>query len=224
MYRNLQIEINDLIIETIVDLKENIEAHKRLAKYEKLKAKGTKTEFFRFEDIFKEIPNSTKTEFNPHSRQKRVAPLLVVGGIAGVLGTFMGMYNMYEISKLKERLNDMDKNHNLLVHVTERQEEQINRITENMNAICLLIKLMTEFNPALIAEQITAQINLFETRLTMATNAVQQLQHRRLAVDFLDTLQLEEMHKAVQVIANSRKYTLMPERLSDYFQLEASYL
>ena len=224
VYRNLQIEVNDLIIETVADLKENIEAHKRLAKYEKLKAKGTKTEFFRFEDIFKDIPNSTKTEFNPHSRQKRVAPLLVVGGIAGVLGTFMGMYNMYEISKLKERLNDMDKNHNLLVHVTERQEEQINRITENMNAICLLIKLMTEFNPALIAEQITAQINLFETRLTMATNAVQQLQHRRLAVDFLDTLQLEEMHKAIQVIANSRQYTLMPERLSDYFQLEASYL
>ena len=46
VYRNLQIEVNDLIIKTIADLKENIEAHKRLAKYEKLKAKGTKPDFF----------------------------------------------------------------------------------------------------------------------------------------------------------------------------------
>ena len=70
VYRNLQIEVNDLIIETIADLKENIEAHKTLAKYEKLKATGTKTEFFRFEDIFKETPNSTITDTNPHRRQK----------------------------------------------------------------------------------------------------------------------------------------------------------
>ena len=147
-----------------------------------------------------------------------------MAGLAGVLGTFMGMYNTWEIEKLKGRLNVMDKNHNLLVHVTQRQEEQVHRITENMNSICVIIQKMMQFNPTLIAEQITAQIDLFATRLTMATNAVQQLQHRRLAVDFLDTTQLEEMHKAISDIATERGYTLLPERLADYFQLEASYL
>ena len=43
---------------------------------------------------------------------------------------------------------ESEKNHNLLVHVTKRKEEQIHRITENMNAIVSLIQLMTSKNPA----------------------------------------------------------------------------
>ena len=224
-YRQLQMDINELIIQTLADLKENINTSRRLKGYTKMKSEGTKTEFFRFEDIFKETPNSTTTrDNNTHRRVKRVAPLVVAAGISGILGTFLGMYNTWEIKKLKDRLNEADKNHNMLVHVTERQEEQVHRITENMNAICLLIKLMASFNPALIAEQLSAQISLLEMRLTMATNAVQQLQHRRLSVDFLDTWQLEQMHTAVSEIAKERGYTLMPQRVSDYFQVETSYL
>ncbi len=228
LYRQLQIEINEMLIQTIADLKTYIDTTNKLRQYTKLKEQGTKTEFFRFEDIIRPIPGATMGDTDDiHSRHKRLAPLVIgaaVVAIGGILGTFMGIYNTWEINKLKERLNESDKNHNLLVHVTQRQEEQIGRITENMNAICLLIQLMTASNPALIAEQISAQISLLETRLTMATNAVQQLQHRRLAVDFLDTWQLEEMHKAVGEVAKDRGYTLMPERISDYFQLEASYL
>ena len=222
-YRTLQIEINELILDTISDLKDNIQINERLTKYAKLHKEGTKTEFFRFEDLFRETPNSTTTH-NQHHRQKRVAPMLVVGVIAGTLGTFLGMYNTWEIMRLKSRLNQSDKNHNMLVHVTQRQEEQINRITENMNAICLLISMMIKYNPTLISEQISAQIALFEHRLTIATNAVQQLQHQRLAIDFLDTSQMDEMHRAVKAIADERGYTLLPERISDYYQIETSYL
>jgi hypothetical protein len=53
---------------------------------------------------------------------------------------------------------------------------------------------------------------------------VQQLQHRRLSIDLLDTLQMTEMHRSIEEVASARGYVLMPERLSDYFQLEASYL
>ena len=228
LYRQLQLEINEMLIQTMADLKKYIDVTKKLQQYTELKDKGTKTEFFRFEDIIRPIPGATMDATDDiHSRHKRAAPLVIgaaVVAIGGILGTFMGIYNTWEIKLLKERLNESDKNHNLLVHVTQRQEEQIGRITENMNAIVTLIQLMTASNPALIAEQISAQISLLETRLTMATNAVQQLQHRRLAVDFLDTWQLDEMHKAVGEIAVERGYTLLPERISDYFQLEASYL
>ena len=225
-YKNLQIEVSSMIIKTIEDLRVNMVTQRRLKKYEGIKAQGKTTEFFKFEDIFKEVPNSTTTDTNhrPYIRNKRAAPVIALAAIAGVLGTFLGMYNTYEIQMLKARLNEMDKNHNLLVHVTQRQEEQIHRITENMNTICALIKLMTKINPALIAEQISAQLNLYESRVIMATNAVQQLQHRRLAVDLLDTIQLEEMHRAIEAVATERGYTLMPQRLSDYFQIETSYL
>jgi hypothetical protein len=46
-----------------------------------------------------------------------------------------------------------------------------------MNAIVQLIKMMVDFNPALIAAQLRAQVDLFESRLNRATGAVQQLQH-----------------------------------------------
>ena len=179
-------------------------------------------EFFTLEEIFGSIPNSTST--NIGKRVKRVAPLVVLGAVSGVLGTFLGMYSAYEVTQLKMRLNQQGRNHNLLVHVTKKQEERIHRITENMNTIVQLIKMMVDFNPALIAAQLGAQLDLFEARLGRATGAVQQLQHRRLSIDLLDTLQMTEMHRSVAEVANARGYVLMPERLSDYFQLEASYL
>ena len=224
-YHNLQIEVTDLIITTIADIRYNMDIHRRYKKYKQLQSSGKAAEFFSMDQIMKQIPNSTQTETNDtHIRQKRAAPIVAIAVIAGVLGTFLGMYNTWEIQNLKNRLNEVDKNHNLLVHVTQRQEEQINRITENMNAICALITMMAKNNPTLIAEQISSQISLFETRLTMATNAVQQLQHRRLAIDMLDTQQLTEMHNAVLNVAKERGYHLMPERISDYFQIEVSYL
>jgi len=188
---------------------------------------GQIQEFFDIEQIIKSVPSSTSPRYNqPLSRDKRFAPLIAagIGIISGVLGTFLGMYSAVEISILKDRLNTMGKNHNLLVQVTKKQEEQIHRLTENMNAICSIIKMMVKYNPALIAAQISAQLDLVESRLTRATNAVQQLQHRRLAVDLLDTYQLTEMQKAVTEIAEKRGYTLLPTQGSDYFQLETSYL
>ena len=179
-------------------------------------------EFFTLDEIFGTIPNSTDHKVG--NRVKRLAPMVAFGAISGVLGTFLGMYSAYEVTQLKMRLNQQGRNHNLLVHVTKKQEERIHRITENMNAIVQLIKMMVDFNPALIAAQLGAQLDLFESRLTRATSAVQQLQHRRLSIDLLDTLQMTEMHRSVAEVANARGYVLMPERLSDYFQLEASYL
>ena len=186
------------------------------------KPKEKVKEFFTLDEIFGTIPNSTDHKVG--NRVKRLAPMVAFGAISGVLGTFLGMYSAYEVTQLKMRLNQQGRNHNLLVHVTKKQEERIHRITENMNAIVQLIKMMVDFNPALIAAQLGAQLDLFESRLTRATSAVQQLQHRRLSIDLLDTLQMTEMHRSVAEVANARGYVLMPERLSDYFQLEASYL
>jgi len=80
------------------------------------------------------------------------------------------------------RLNQQGKNHDLLVLVTKKQEERIHRIIENMNAIVQLIKMMVDFNPALIAAQ---------------------LQHRQLSIDLLATLQMTEMHRSIEEVAGA---------------------
>ena len=221
----LQLYIMQQLLQLINEVKLQQKLQVKLASSQnavKEKPRNVLKEFFTLDEIFGSIPNST--DHMSARRVKRVAPLVAFGAISGVLGTFLGMYSAYEVTQLKMRLNQQGRNHNLLVHVTKKQEERIHRITENMNSIVQLIKLMVDFNPALIAAQLGAQLDLFESRLARATRAVQQLQHRRLSIDLLDTLQMTEMHKSVAEVAHARGYVLMPERLSDYFQLEASYL
>jgi hypothetical protein len=98
------------------------------------------------------------------------------------------------------RLNQQGKNHDLLVLVTKKQEERIHRIIENMNAIIQLIKMMVDFNPALIAAQ---------------------LQHRQLSIDLLDTLQMTEMHRSIEEVAGAWGYVLTAEHSSNFFQFHA---
>jgi hypothetical protein len=44
---------------------------------------------------------------------------------------------------------------------------------------------MAVYNPGLLQLQISEQLDLFEDKVTIFTNAVQQLHHCRLAVDLL---------------------------------------
>ena len=83
---------------------------------------------------------------------------------------------------------------------------------------------MNEYNPGLIYAQINEQVEEFMERITKLENSVQQLQHRRLAVDLLDKDQLKVLHEAVLKLAAQEGYQILPERIGDYFQIEVSYL
>jgi hypothetical protein len=56
---------------------------------------------------------------------------------------------------------------------------------ESLASIVDVIDLMAEYNPGLIQLKISEQLDIFEDRVTIITNAVQQLHHPRLAVDLL---------------------------------------
>ena len=60
---------------------------------------------------------------------------------------------------------------------------------------------MAEYNPGILMMQIDEQLDKFEDRVTLITNAIQQLHHRRLAVDVLSPEQMEIMHNSVETIA-----------------------
>ena len=45
-YKNLQIEVTDLMVKTISALRFNIEIERKLEEFQLMKAKGKKTEFF----------------------------------------------------------------------------------------------------------------------------------------------------------------------------------
>ena len=57
----------------------------------------------------------------------------------------------------------------------------------------------------------------------MLTNAVQQLQHRGLAIDLLSPVQMDIMHDSVTTAALEDGFTPLTVQNSDYYQIEVSY-
>lgn len=94
---------------------------------------------------------------------------------------------------------------------------------ENLKSIIDVIYLMAEYNPELIQLQIYVQLDIFEDRVTIITNAIQQLHHCRLAVDLLSPDQMEIMHFAVTKIAQNEDFQNQAEKLSDYYRFEVTY-
>ena len=89
----------------------------------------------------------------------------------------------------------------MLVRVTETHSGQINDIHSTMKRIIEIVHYMAEYNPGILMMQIDEQLDKFEDRVTLITNAIQQLHHRRLAVDVLSPEQMEIMHNSVETIA-----------------------
>ena len=83
---------------------------------------------------------------------------------------------------------------------------------------------MAEYNPAILMMRIEEQLDIFEDRVTLVTNAIQQLHHRRLAVDLLTPEQMEILHTSVQSVAQEIGFHKPAKYISDYFQIEATYL
>jgi hypothetical protein len=85
-------------------------------------------------------------------------------------------------------------------------------MNENLNSIIDVIDLMAEYNPGLIQLQISDELDIFEDMVTIITNTVQQLHHRRLAVDLLSPEQKEIMHTAVTNIAKNEDFHNQAEK------------
>ena len=174
-------------------------------------------------DSISHLLSSSEHETSPHLRRKRFV-LAAIALISGVLGTFMGLYNAHEMNNLQKQLNSLAAKHNFLVLATKQQQEHITELTQKMIELAQLIEHMTVHNPALIANQIEEQLNIFQNRLNTITNGIQQLQHHRLSVDLLTFKQLSAMHSEIIKTAKVNGYAPLTNQLSDYFQLETSFL
>lgn len=174
---------------------------------------------------------STPTTSDPtgyhHTREKRVALLPFVAGgalLAGVLGTFLGLYSTAEIVALKNSINSIKTQQNLLVQITNDHERMLQGLTKAMAAMTDVVEALLAHNPTLLYAQLSEQIDLLDDRITHSVSAIQQLQHRRLSVDFLSVEGLSLLHTHVTKLAKHQGYELLPTHLSDYFQLETSYI
>ena len=173
----------------------------------------------------KELADMTKDHFIPVtdilSRDKRFIDL--AGLATGVVGTFMGLYNAVEIQTISKRVSSLQGTQNLLVHLANKQQVQLDTITEDVTLLSSTFSDYISNNPPLFYAKLNDYIMEFEARVQQLENVAQQLQHRRLAVDWLDEEQLAGFHNSVTKFAADKDYTLLTSQISDYFQLEVSY-
>ena len=162
------------------------------------------------------------------ARQKRfleTASLVagILGQAARVVGTFMGLYNSAEIAAISSRISKLEHTNDLLVHLTNRHSRYLVELSHALITMNRNLLTYMAMNPAFLYIEINNHLVEYERRVARMSGVLQQLQHRRLSVDWLDDSQLTALHNSVLEFAEQRSMTLLTHHTSDYFQLELSY-
>ena len=144
--------------------------------------------------------------------------------LQGVVGTFMGLYTNYQIKSIANKVQNIEITQNLLIHLTRQHTLQLEKLNNITGTIYHTLNRFMAINPQVVYIGFNEVITLIEEGVTRLVNIVQQLQHRRLAVDWLTQHQLDALHRTVLAYTDERNYALLTSHPSDYFQLELSYL
>jgi len=157
------------------------------------------------------------------SRQPRNA-IINWGALATVVsGTFLGLYSTIESGLLRARINSLEHANNLLVHLSHRNTKTNREIINNLEQFLHTIDSILIHDAGVLQAQLDRIMTQWELQIRTVLDAVQQAQHHRLAINLLDPDQLQLLHQATLDLAAKNNYQVLPQQLSDYFQLEVSY-
>ena len=140
-----------------------------------------------------------------------------------VTGTFMGLYTSLELGHVKDRLTNIEKSHNLLVHLSNQQDKFTKSLTRDIHTLKDTMELILTYDTGTLYAQLDKIMSQWELKLQQLRNTLQQAQHHRLAIDTLTPTQLNLLHQSVLSQASTLHRQLLTHQPSDYFQLELSY-
>jgi hypothetical protein len=141
----------------------------------------------------------------------------------GALGTFMGLFNTYQIHNLEKELQETRDAHNRLVEVVHQQEEHLQQIDRQMDILTASVNFLQMNDLTILLMGFLNIEKGISDRLEKATHVTQIAQNHRLAVDFLPADQLPELFKKLEAQARAIDHKLIITQPSDLFQLELSY-
>ena len=164
-------------------------------------------------------PNSTNHFF----RQKRQI-LAGAAIITGVLGTFLGLFNSFEITNLQNQLASQRTTQALILDVSKRHEKHLQDLDKTVKDLTDFVQSYILSDPTLVYAQLQDALQHIQDHLDIIFDTIQQLQHQRLSISLLPPKYLHILHTAVNDAAKSRNLVLLPEHIQDYFQLDTSYI
>lgn len=179
-----------------------------------------------FNNITSMLPqHSHHDTFRNLSRQKRLIPeliglaaLIIIGAI---VGTYFGPYNQKQFNALP-LMHDMD----MLLHVDKEHHQLLDDLNTRVNSAFRILKLKEESYRDIDnhVEVWNAIIDQLQYRLRQFTDFVTQLQQRRLSITWFTTRQLQNIHNTVTEQAMKHNLKPLTTHLTDYLQLDVSYV
>ena len=157
------------------------------------------------------------------SREPRNALVNWAALASVVSGTFLGLYSTIESGMLRARLNSLEKAHNLLVLLSQKQAQTSQEIVKDLDHFLRTIDLLLIHDAGVLYAQLDRIMIQWELQVRMVIDAVQQAQHQKLSINLLDQEQLLLLQQATLELASKHQYQVLPQQLSDYFQLDVSY-
>jgi len=141
----------------------------------------------------------------------------------GALGTFMGLFNTFQIHSLKKELAEQREAHNRLVEVVQEQQDHLQLLDEAVSRIQTKIEFLRSSNAILLGNELGIIEEQIKERIERVTHAIQVAQTRRLAIDFLPVEYLPRLYEQLETQAKAINHKLLTKQQSDLFQLELSY-
>ncbi len=175
-----------------------------------------------FNNITNMLPHvQDKDQALMNFRTKRVAPIIVAGGmlLVGLLGTFLGLYSRSQLGSIS-MVKDLD----LLLHIEEEHQDMLGNLNKRINAA---FNILSEQNRADVNNRYNIWqgiVNQLQHRLDQFIQFVTELQRHRLSMTWFNAYHMAILHE--EVVTKSALHGLfpLPQHLSDYFQLEVSYI
>jgi hypothetical protein len=155
-----------------------------------------------------------------HTHQIFVA----AAAIGGILGTFLGLFNDHKIKEIKHDLLNLSDQHNIITSIVKKHEHELASLHPELTALTNIVESLIMYNPTLVYAILQSNIKQMNRGIDILFQALLQLQHQRLAVNLLDSNQLDIIFKAARNAAHSLQVDLIPTKPLDLFQLDASYI
>ena len=158
--------------------------------------------------------------FRRHSRTKRALPLVI---IKGVVGTLMGLYNRHQTNKLRETLDNTVKEQKRLMVTVASHDKQLDMLKSSYSYLPVIVRETSLMEPMKVLIRLLEIEAMINKEVDRVTHAVQQAQHRRLAISVLSGDKLLKAFERIRLRTKELRLELLVEQPSDLFQIEVSY-
>ena len=156
------------------------------------------------------------------NRTKRFLPAAILA--AGALGTFLGIFNTYEINNIRNQMATMSNNQNLLIKVSKINTEQINQLATGLVQLRDTFTLYLKNNPALLYAKFDSVLESLTDKLEDLKDTIQMLQLQRLSTSTLSSTQIKNIYQEITAIAKANNLLTLTNKPQDLFQLDTSYV